>query len=54
LADSRLLLLLILERYESRPLDEQTKFFHTLAVVHLKKSLQFTFYLGYVNHPTEV
>jgi len=52
--NSDLLLLLILERYESRPVDEQTKFFHTLAVVHLKKSLQFTFYLGCVNQPTKV
>jgi hypothetical protein len=52
--NSDLLLLLILEKYESRPLNEETKFVHTLAVIHLKKSLQFDVYLGCVNHPAKI
>jgi hypothetical protein len=49
-----LLLLLVLEKYDSRPLDDRAKFFHTVAVVHLKKSFRFDFYLGCVNKPAKL
>jgi hypothetical protein len=46
---SDLLLLLILRRYETRSGAEDSKFWHTTAVVRVTQSLEFEFYPGRIN-----
>jgi hypothetical protein len=47
--DVDLLVLIKLQRYEKGIGNEESRFSHTIAVVHIEKTLDFTFYKGAVN-----
>ncbi len=44
-----LLILIVLRRYDKGVGNRESQFWHTTAVVHVKQSLQFDFYLGSQN-----
>jgi hypothetical protein len=51
--DKDLLLLISLERYESKSYQERSKFFHTIAAVRVTRTLHFEYFPGRINHVYE-
>jgi hypothetical protein len=51
--DKDLLLLINLERYESKLYQKRSKFIHTIAVVRVTKALNFEYFPGRINHVYE-